>query len=325
MRKHTSRRSRAALALAAFATAALVGGCSVGGDGLDAQSEGGTAASDSAAGDSETAPDESGADRGAPEPAKGLTGGQADAGGGANRPSVQTRAVIRTGEVAVVAKDMARARADVDGLLGKHGGYLATEDTTNDRRGRPEHSTLVLRVPEPAFDDVMAGLTGIGRTERADRSSDDVTTEVIDVDTRVATGEASLARLQRFLREATSVDDMIRLESEIATRQASLESLKAQQRYLRDQTSLATITVHLRTPAAPAPEPKDDDSGFLAGLADGWAALTKVLVGAATVTGALLPFAVALAVIGLPTWLLVRTVLRRRVASAAPPPAADAG
>jgi Flp pilus assembly protein TadB len=169
----------------------------------------------------------------------------------------------------------------------------------------------------------MDELAEIGRTVRADRSSEDVTTEVIDVDSRVATAEASLARLQRFLRQAERVEDMIRLESEIATRQAELESMKAQQTYLRDQTSLATITVRLRTPDAPPAAPPDD-AGFLTGLTNGWAALRTVLVGLATVTGAMLPFVVAIGVLAVPALLLVRTARRRRQ-PAAPPPAPEAG
>lgn len=67
--------------------------------------------------------------------------------GTANRPFVQTRAVIRTGEIYLVTREMNRARDEIDRLLARHGGYLATEDTVNDRDGRPERSALVLRVP----------------------------------------------------------------------------------------------------------------------------------------------------------------------------------
>jgi hypothetical protein len=246
--------------------------------------------------------------------------------GTANRPTVQTRAVIRKGEISLVTKEMNRARVEIDDLLGRHGGYLASEDTSNDRTGQPERSVLVLRVPEPAFDEMMTELVDIGRTKRADRTSEDVTTQVIDVSSRVTTQELSLARLQRFLRQATNVDDMIRLESEIATRQAELESLKAQQKYLADNTSMSTITVRLRTPEAPPPPPEEEETGFLAGLSDGWGALTTFLVGAATVAGALLPFAVALALVGVPAWLLLRTATRRRQQTAAlAPTSPDAG
>ena len=244
-------------------------------------------------------------------------------GGVANRPAVSTRAVIRRGEISIVTEEINRARLEIDDLLGRHGGYLAAEDTSNDRRGRPERSVLVLRVPEPAFDAVMDDLDGIGRTRQADRSSEDVTTELVDVESRVATQEASLARLQRFLRQAQNVEDMIRLESEIAERQADLESLQAQQKYLRDHTAMSTVTVRLRTPDAPPPPAEPQEAGFLVGLDGGWTALKAVLVGLATVVGAVLPFALVVGVVVVPVWLLVRAARRRH--GAAPVEPADAG
>ena len=327
MRSRVQRRGRAsAVAAAALVLVALAAGCS---GSNETMSDSAGMAADEEAGLADERP----ADAVAPStpddvagPERQGQGGDTDKTGSVYRPVVQTRAVIRRGEVSLVTKEMNRARTEIEDLLGRLGGYLASEDTTNDRAGMPERSTLVLRVPGSAFDTAMGELTEIGRTKGAERSAEDVTTQVIDVDTRVATQEASLARLQRFLSQATNVDDMIRLESEIAERQAALESLKAQQKYLRDNTSMSTITVRLRTPAAPPrPEP-EDEAGFLIGLEDGWTALKSVLVGAATVTGALLPFAVTLALLGVPTWLLLRAAARRRQPSAPlTPPTPDAG
>ena len=64
----------------------------------------------------------------------------------------------------------------------------------------------------------------------------------------------------------------------------------------------------------PKDEPREEEAstGFLAGLGGGMQALGAVAVGLATVVGALLPFAVVLAVICLPVWLVVRRSARRR-------------
>ncbi len=232
--------------------------------------------------------------------------------GRANRVSVQTRAVIRTGTISVVAQDLAAARTEVDGLLARYGGYILNEDTSHDAKGRPQSSTLVLRFPEPDFGTAMTELSKIGRLEGASREAEDVTTEVIDVNTRVSVQEASLNRLEGFLRQAQNIEDIIKLESEIAARQAQLESLKSQQAYLADQTSLSTITLFLSTPATLVESNRLEDAGFLAGLTSGWNALKLLLVGASTMVGALLPFAAALAIVAVPTWLLVRTIAGRR-------------
>jgi Flp pilus assembly protein TadB len=129
----------------------------------------------------------------------------------------------------------------------------------------------------------------------------------------------SLSRLRKFLGRSHDVNALIRLESEIAQREADLASLRAQQDYLDDQTSLATLTVTLQRP--PAREPVDaGDAGFLAGFSGGWRALTGVLVVAVTVVGAVLPFALVAALLGVPLALALRAARRRRPVTA--PPAA---
>lgn len=300
MRATPMRRVPRLLAATA-ASAVLLAGCSDGG--TDAMTASGEAAMDGPA-----APRERAA---APESAD-SSGGRNAASGSINRTTVQTRAVIRTGRIAVVVQDLERARGEVDAILARHGGYVAEEEASTDRRGELHRARLVLRLPVTDFGTAMTELAELGRKVDAHTESEDVTTEVIDVDTRVAVQRASIDRLQRFLRRATTVEDMIRVEEELARRQAELESLLGQQAYLADRTALSTITVNLSTvPPGPGPEPKDD-SGFLAGLKNGWTALTTVLVGLATVAGAVLPFAVALGVVALPLWLLARTIGARR-------------
>jgi uncharacterized protein YigA (DUF484 family) len=276
------------------AVLAVMAGCSGGGGVAETTSAGGAA-------DSAVIRSQTGA-AGAPD----ASGGKGAA--AVNRPRVQTRALIRTGTVTLVVRDLDRARDEVDGLLSRYGGYLSDADVANGPHGRDARAVLELRVPTRDFDTVMGALEQLGRPRGSHRATEDVTREVIDVDSRVATQRASIERLRRLMGKASNVDDMIRIESEIATRQAELESLEAQQAYLRDQTSMSTITAHLSVARRDTPPPGHDDSGFLPGLRSGWHALTVVVVGVATALGAVLPFAGALALVGLPVWLLVRRV-----------------
>ena len=86
---------------------------------------------------------------------------------------------------------------------------------------------------------------------------------------------------------------------------------------------MATVKVNIeRKPDPTKAVPKDDDSGFLAGLTAGWNGLKATVVAVATVVGAVLPFAVLALLIGIPTWLLVRRM--RRTPAAAPAQAAPA-
>jgi hypothetical protein len=170
---------------------------------------------------------------------------------------------------------------------------------------------MVVRVPAADFDDVMAALGRMDQLVSTSSSSQDVTTQLIDVEARIKVQEASVQRVRQLLTRAQSIRDIMAIESELANRQAELDSLKQQQAYLNDQTSLATISVNIeRKPDAIPPEKKDDRTGFLVGLDAGWDGLKGTVVAVLTVVGAVLPFAGVGLVIGVPVWLLVRRLRR---------------
>jgi hypothetical protein len=144
-----------------------------------------------------------------------------------------------------------------------------------------------------------------------------VTTELADVDSRVRTQERSVARVRTLLARADTIGEVVQIESELARREADLESLQAQLARLKDVTDLSTIEVLLvaRDEARPAPV-EDDDLGFVAGLRGGWDAFGEIVLVVLTVLGALLPFLLVAALVGLPTYALLRR--NRRPAVTAP-------
>jgi hypothetical protein len=225
---------------------------------------------------------------------------------------LQTRAVISTGTVTLRSKDVERARFDVQKVVDAHGGEVSDEQTATDADGEIDRSRLVIRVPSGDFGEVMDELGDVADLRSAKRTSEDVTTEVIDIGVRVRAQEKSLERIELLLARAQNLRAIIAIESQLTRRQAELDSLKAQQAYLADQTSLSTITVFLERTEKPAKVEKEEAAGFLAGFQRGWDALGGAATVLATVLGAVLPFAILLLLLGVPTWLLARSVVRRR-------------
>jgi hypothetical protein len=237
---------------------------------------------------------------------------------GAARVAVGGGSFLRTGRITVESKDLDAARDAVDRLVDRHGGHVADERTENEDDGAVRSSKLTLRVPSDSFATVMTAIDDLGAVQGSSTQEEDVTAEVIDVASRIRTQEVSLRRLRGFLDEARTVPAIIRLESEIARREADLASLRGQQDYLDDQTSLSTIELTLRSSAEKPATPEEDDpfenAGFLSGLSSGWNALLDVLLVIATVVGAMLPFVVVLVLLGVP---LSVAIARARARSAA--------
>ncbi|MFC7492848.1 MULTISPECIES: DUF4349 domain-containing protein [unclassified Nocardioides] len=304
---HSLTRSLATAILGAALAAALIG-CSGGGSDSDSSSAGDAAAVD-----------------------EGAAGGSAESlTGAADQPAAREqsadvpRAVIRKGNVALRADDVDRARIDVQKVVDRHAGEVTEEETMADEDGSAAYARLVLRVPSDDFADAVSELKEIGELESANTNEDDVTTKVIDVQTRMKVQERSIARISVLFQQARSIRDIMAIEAELSRRQAELETLQQQAAYLENQTSLSTIVVSIdKIPAKDGGPKGDDDTGFLAGLSAGWGALSAFAVGLATALGALLPWLVVAAIIGVPALLLVRSLRRRRPAPPEAPQASE--
>jgi len=184
---------------------------------------------------------------------------------------------------------------------------------------------LVLRIPSDSFAKAMQLLEKVGELQSSSSASEDVTTKVIDNEARVRAQEKGLERVEALIAQATNLREVIALESQLTRRQADLDALKSTQSWLKDQTTLSTITVYLERTPEEDPEEEDEESGFVSGFERGWGGLVAASVGLVTLLGLVLPFAVVLALLGVPLWLLLRGVRRRRpVSSSEPAPSGTA-
>jgi hypothetical protein len=226
------------------------------------------------------------------------------------------RSLIREGNVALRSTDIGRTLFDIRKVLQQTGGEVSDDDTQADARGEAERALLTVRVPVERYQAALDQLKALGAGKKGVRlitstsTTQDVSTDVVDTDVRVTLLKRSIQRISLLLDRATSIRDVVSIERELASREADLGSLEKQQKFLADQTSLSTITISVERPArtrTTEPEEKDE-SGFLAGLDNGWEAFRDVTTGLLTGAGALLPFALLALVVGVP----LRVWLRRR-------------
>ncbi|RYJ04995.1 MAG: DUF4349 domain-containing protein [Actinomycetales bacterium] len=222
----------------------------------------------------------------------------------------QTKAVISKGQVSLESDDLDKTRFELKKLLDTWGGSISNEESSADDEGRTDRQQLELRVPSKLFGTAMDEISELGKLVDRSRNSEDVTTQVIDIAARVRSQKLSLARIQALMARAETLSQVISIESQLSQRQAELDSLEQQQKYLADQTAESTINVYLSlTDAGATTEDEDDANGFLAGLKDGWDAFRDATTGLLQGLGAVLPFGVVLALVGIPVALTWR---RRR-------------
>ncbi|MFL6173247.1 MAG: DUF4349 domain-containing protein [Marmoricola sp.] len=251
------------------------------------------------------------------------TSGDASTGEAAKASTeVEAASIISKGQVSLHSKDIDAARFDLQKLLDTLNGTIDDEQSNANKAGKTIRQRLVLRVPSKYFAKAMDGIStleGVKLVSRS-RSSEDVTTQVIDNKTRIRTQRASLARVQALLAQATNLNQIISIESQLSRRQASLDSLEAQQKYLADQTSMSTIDVYLTVPSTKHVTSHKKHHDFFSGLRSGWDHLGSSTTAVLTAIGAVLPFAALAALVGFPAW----GAWRRRTRKPAPEAVATA-
>ncbi|MGW2144722.1 DUF4349 domain-containing protein [Nonomuraea bangladeshensis] len=240
----------------------------------------------------------------------------------------QDRQVIYTGSMTVRVKQVGDAVEQAKQIVTAAGGYLSSEQSSSASKAR-ETATLEFKIPPTGYNAALGRLgKELGTQVSMKQSTQDVTLQVADVESRLKSAERSLESLRTLLKRADTIGQVLDVEREIASREADLESLQAQQKELATQVAMATLTLRLLGPVAEAAQPEEESDGFLAGLKSGWKALLSSLVVLLTLLGAVLPWLlVSLPLVALLVYLVRRDRARRagqgRVPAAPPSRPAD--
>ena len=302
------RTPRALGVAAGVATLALLAGCAAIGSSLP--------------GDSAVAPGAP-ADVGQDRSGGGVVAAPEEVPGGVPVPSVNQK-VARTAQLAITVTDLNVAAGKVRDLATAMGGQVTAENLVSSTDGEGQFwpsSVLVITVPADRLDATLDQLKSVGKVTSRVISSEDVTVQVADVDSRISTLNDSISRLRELSEKAGSISELTELEAQLTQRIAERDSLIAQQRALEGRVAQSPVTIILNPPAPPG---ELETTGFLGGLLAGWNALvvsSRVLL---TVLGAVLPFAAVLAVIVVPLVWWRRRVRRLRGGPPRPAPTVPA-
>lgn len=286
MRRYASLRWAALTAAAAVALA----GCGGGSD------SGGSSGAPSYSADSGPSADGPEADTAASE----------SAGDGADQ-DLTSEHIAREAGLDITVKDLDKSVERVRSVAEAADGRISSEQTRIDPDHEWSTTRIEVTVPTEELDPTLAKLEDLGKVTERTSETTDLSSTYTDTDARVRTMKKSISRLEKLLDGADDLGQVIKIEDELTDREAELESLTRRLKALEKRTTTAPITLDLSTDSAPSTN--EDETGFVAGLKNGWSAFTASLGVLVTVLGAVLPFAVVFALILTPLWWWVR---RRR-------------
>ena len=187
-----------------------------------------------------------------------------------NKVSID-RSIIKTSSLTVRVKNVEKSITQAQDLASQFEGRV--DDSSQYKNPGSEDSlsaNLTIRVPSANLETALEAFKGLGDVESSSISATDVTMQKVDLDARIAALNTSIERFKQLISSATNTSDLIAAETALAERQAELDSLTAQLKYLSEQVDMSVIYLALL--------PNDSFSaikpiGFLAGIEKGFIAL----------------------------------------------------
>jgi hypothetical protein len=225
-----------------------------------------------------------------------------------NSAADESRSIIKTGYVSLEISDISTAKLQLNKIANKNEGLIESWSQESNNSGELYAIHAAIRVPASEIDKSLEQISTLGNILSLNVSNVDVTAQVIDLDARVASLKASVLKLQKLMDSAKTTSDLLAAETALSQRQADLESLVSQQKYLKNQVSLATINVDVY---AQGRGPIATPTSFFDGIQEGWKALMMFFTGAIVFFGMATPWLIVLAPLALAAFLLWRRLRRR--------------
>ncbi|QDV86555.1 hypothetical protein TBK1r_55740 [Stieleria magnilauensis] len=216
-------------------------------------------------------------------------------GGEAVERSVSNRKIIYTADVELVVDDFAVFERQISGVIGSHGGYAA-ERSSDRRHGDHRGGTWVIRVPVANYDAFLSGLDSLGFARSRSETSDDVTEAYVDLEARISNKQKLEERILAMLEERPGkLTDLMEIERELSRVREEIERMEGRMRVLKDQTSLATVTLRVVEEATYEPPAAPTFSDRIAATWGGsLRSIGQIATGLVIVAVALAPWAVML-------------------------------
>jgi hypothetical protein len=223
--------------------------------------------------------------------------------------------IIKTGQLSLEVSGIDAALAAATGKISTLGGYVSGSERKGD--GDQMVATVTYRIPASQWDEALVALRGLATKVLGEQTqTQDVTGQVVDLGARITNLRATEAALQAIMAKATKISDVLEVQAQLTDVRGQIEQLTTERTHLTEQAAYSTLTVtySLKPQAAVVTsakkfDPNDEIDKASASLVDVLQALATAGIWFAIVW---LPILLALAIVGVVTFLVLRRFVPRR-------------
>ena len=228
---------------------------------------------------------------------------------GSGEDRLQNAKMIYTADLSVETTAFDDAAASLRQLVEDMGGYFETASVYNYGSGyRSAYYTI--RVPAERFQDLLTQVGELCHVVRKEESSDNISEQYYDTESRLVTQQTKLERLQTLLSQAETMEDIITIESAISETELEIEQLTGTLRQYDSLVDYSTVNLSLEE-VYKLSNVEEPPTGFASRLgqafASGWNGFVDVLEALVMILAyAWVPVLIVLAVVGMLLWRWLR-------------------
>jgi len=168
------------------------------------------------------------------------------------------RLVIKNASLSMAVNDPLKSMDTISHMADNMGGFVVTADMyqqTLSNGVKVPQVSMTIRVPAEKLDEALA--TVKLETDQPiiseNESSQDVTAEYTDLNSRLTNLQAAEKKLQEIMASATKTEDVLSVYSQLVSVREQIELIKGQMKYHERSAALSSISIQLIPNAAMQP------------------------------------------------------------------------
>ena len=157
----------------------------------------------------------------------------------------EDRKIVKTGSMTLEVEDIAETMDKVDEMADEFNGYVVS--SYRYEYEREVSGRITIRVPSERFDEAFARLRQLAiAVPYETTTATDVTEEYVDMEAQLGNLLATEAQYLALLEKAESVEEMLKVQSELSNVRGEIERIEGRMKYLEQTSETALIEVNLQ-------------------------------------------------------------------------------
>lgn len=158
------------------------------------------------------------------------------------------RKLIRTVRMTAETEDLNTLLAGLEEQVAALNGYVEGREVYNgsiQSTRRYRHATITIRIPAENLNGFVEHVEGASNVVSSNEQIDDVTTQYVDTESRVAALKIEQERLLELLAKAETMEEILIIEDRLTDVRYELENVASQLKVLENQVTYATVHLEI--------------------------------------------------------------------------------